>query len=138
MVYNATQIIYDAFRESDFQCKIVEGETSSAVIAGIGGENVSFEIRFVSTDNENDVAVRVFDLCKFKADKHADVVEACNQCNNTYRYVRFTADDDNTVTAAFDVPLETENIGKVCVEMLIRCMRIVDEAYPSIMRAIYS
>ena len=138
MIYRATQIVYDALIEDNFKCSIREGENSSTVVAGVNGDNCTFDVLFISQDNENDVSVRIYDLCRFKDVKRDAVLAACNKCNCAYRFVRFTADEDNTVTVSADVPVETANPGKVCVELFIRCMRIVDECYPEIMRAIVS
>ena len=138
MIYRATQLVYDFFIEKNVKCSISEGESSSTVRAGINGDNCTFEMLFISRDNDNDVSVRIFDLCRFKDAKRAAVLEACNKCNCSYRFVRFTADDDNTITVSFDVPVETANPGEVCFEIFARCMNIVDECYPDIMRAIVS
>ena len=67
MIYRATQIVYDALIEDNFKCSIREGESSSTVVAGVNGDNCTFDVLFISQDNENDVSVRIYDLCRFKA-----------------------------------------------------------------------
>jgi hypothetical protein len=138
MIFQATQEIYDAMLEADLKCQIQEHEESSAINAGIRGDNTDFNILFISRDNDADVSMRIFNIAKFPPEKMAAVCTAVNECNGKYRYLRFTADDDNTVTAAYDFAVNTENVGKSAVELCMRAMNIVDECYPIIMKAIYS
>jgi len=138
MIFQATQEIYDAMLEADLKCQIQEHEESSAIHAGIRGDNTDFNILFISRDNDADVSMRIFNIAKFPAEKMPAVCAAVNECNGKYRYLRFTADEDNTVTAAYDFAVNTENIGKSAVELCMRAMNIVDECYPILMKAIYS
>ncbi|MEE5992854.1 MAG: YbjN domain-containing protein [Oscillospiraceae bacterium] len=138
MIFQATQEIYDAMIEADLKCRIQENDESSAVTAGVRGDNTDFDILFISRDNDADASLRIFNIAKFPAEKMPAVCAAVNECNGKYRYLRFTADDDNTVTAAYDFPVNTENVGKGAVELCMRAMNIVDECYPVIMKAIYS
>ena len=138
MIFQATQEIYDAMMEADLKCRIQESDESSAVIAGVRGENCDFDILFISRDNDSDASMRIFNLAKFPADKMPAICTAVNECNGKYRYLRFTADDDNTITAGYDFPVRIDNVGTCAVELCMRAMDIVDNCYPIIMKAIYS
>ena len=37
-----------------------------------------------------------------------------------------------------DAILDMANVGEECIELVARMVRVVDEAYPSFMRAIYA
>ena len=58
MVYQATQAIYDTFKAHDLECGIEARDEFSAVHIGINVKTTSFEARFISRSEENDVALR--------------------------------------------------------------------------------
>ena len=62
MVYQATQAIYDAFKAHDLECGIEARDEFSAVHIGININSTSFEARFISRSENNDVALRIFNL----------------------------------------------------------------------------
>ena len=138
MIYDATQNIYDAFQEQGLHCTIQETDDTSFIRAQCSAENCDYEILFISRDNDNDVSVRIYNLIKFPAEKMATVCEAVNTCNRTYRFLRFVADDDNTVVVNYDIPLKANNVGEIAVEICIRSMRIVSECYSLLMHALYA
>ncbi len=139
MVYKATKLVEKAFKENNIKCRISETENTSAVEAGFGGDNVSgIILRFISTDDDNDVAVRIFELVRVPQNKRAAVFEAINSLQRKYRYCSFNVDDDGDMTVSYDMPLRTPDPGTVAVEMFVHVTHIVDEAYPVIMKALWS
>ena len=54
-----------------------------------------------------------------------------NELSRTYECLKFTMDDKGAVCAQYDFPvsLSKEDVGKVAVEVAIRSMKIVDDAY---------
>ena len=139
MVYNASKLIQEAFEDNKIKCRINETKSTSAVEAGYSGSNVSgITMRFISTDDDNDVACRIFSFLKVPESKRGAVLEAMNTLQRKYRYVTFTLDDDNEIHIGHDLPVRTVNVGDVCVEMFIRMAKIADDAYPIFMKAIWS
>ena len=129
MVYNATKLIKKAFDSNDINCRIRETESTSAVEAGFSGENApNFIVRFISTDDDNDVAIRILSFVKVPEKKRAAVLDAINSLQRRFRYVNYT----------IDLPMRTQNVGDVCVEMFIRIVKIADDSYPVLMKAIWS
>lgn len=139
MVYNASKEISRVFDDNSINHRINETANTSAVEAGFTGDNApNFIVRFISTDDDNDVAVRILSFVRVPDSKHTAVLEAINSLQRRFRYVNFTIDDDGEVNIGYDFPLRTENVGSVAVEMFIRMVKIADEAYPVFMKAIWN
>ncbi len=140
MIFNATNIIAKAFEEANLKCEIRELGDYSFVETGFSGDNCTFKLRFFSTDNDNDVKVLTEEFAKYPEDKLEEGYVVMNELSRKYRYLKFTLDkDDGAVSAQYDFPvaLPEEALGKVAIEFAIRFSKIIDDAYPQIMRSIW-
>ena len=92
MLFKATNLISESFDQHGVKYRINEMENASEIEAGFsikGGPAVS--VRFISTDQENDVAVRVFGLInQVPEEKRMTVTEACNRLSEEIRFVKFS------------------------------------------------
>lgn len=125
MIYQASKAIKEALDAQDIRCDIAEGPDSSAVITGFdlkSGDAAT--IHFISMNDQNDVAMRVFHFAKGDPAKLAKVV---NDLNCQFRYAKFTLRDDE-VCLEMDIPQETANVGRVAFELLARSLDIMAEA----------
>ena len=52
--------------------------------------------------------------------------------------LKFTLDNDSSLNAEYDLPVNTEDVGEACFEIGLRMAQIIDEAYPEFMKAIWS
>ncbi len=130
-MYRATREIYEAFQDNGLKCAVKELDHSSILVAGMTGRMTSFEVYFVSKDNDNDVALRIFDLVHIDPMLMTPLLHAVNKLNRKYRYAKFVVDEEeNCVNIEFDVPLHAENTGSIAIELLARASRAVDDAYP--------
>lgn len=76
------------------------------------------------------VGVRVWNIINFSVKDYYYVLEAVNNVNADYRYIKFYVDTtDNTVTAKFDMPISATNAGELCYDILQRTINIVDDVY---------
>lgn len=90
-------------------------------------------------DNDRTVGIRSWNLCKFPAAKKPAMYEVCSKLNDNFRWIKFYVDErDNTITAADDAVVQPDSAGEELFELVLRMMAIVDEAYPELMRAIYT
>ena len=131
MIMKATKAIEEAFKAQNWSYTVDEHPdgTSSAVITGFDlkcGANV--QIFFISAA-DNDVAIRVFKLIHIPAGKEHAAIHLCNDMNCRYRFAKFVASDEH-IGIQMDMPVETQNVGSVCVELLYRLLDIADNAYP--------
>lgn len=133
MIYRATNIIAKAFEEFDVDYEIAEVEDASAVEVHFGIEGgPRTVVRFISEDDDNDVAIRVFGLVtQIPLTKRSAMMEACNTINEKVRYFKFLLTSDSKINVEADLPVRTEDecIGLCCVELYVKIMRILDDEY---------
>ena len=140
MVYKMTKKIYDWLQENKPSLKVFidEREKSSNVWLQFGIKNGgSYRIRFISSDDDNDVSVRAYAIVSVDSAKRSKVLEAINTVNDKYRYAKFVIDEDNDINVEYDFPVRSNNVEKCASEILSRFVNIIDEAYPVIMRAVF-
>ncbi|MGM9605276.1 MAG: YbjN domain-containing protein [Faecousia sp.] len=139
MVHKATQEIAQMLESRNFKFDTIESDTSSRLICGINGKYVTYKIQFISLDDDNDVAVRAFDLVKFPEEKKTDMILFANECNSKYRFVKFVVNgNDNTLQLEVDLPSKNEEPAEIAFEMLIRILRIMDEMGADMMRRVWA
>ena len=139
MVYQATKAIAEAMEKKGLKYETNELSSSSNVSVGFRVENgPSYKIRFISSDDDNDVSVRVYSLVKVPDNKVDAMLVKLNQLNNQYRFIRFSLDKDNEVQVSHDMPMATTNPGDIAVEITIRMAKILDDVYPEMMKALWS
>lgn len=116
-----------------------EAGNSSFVWLQFGIKNGgSYRIRFISRDDDNDVAVRIFGLVSVDEGHQAKVLPAINKLNAKYRYIKFVLDDDGDINLEYDYLVHDPDPAVSARELIVRIVKIVDEAYPELMRAMWS
>ena len=140
MIYKCTQAIHDTLKkDEDLKVFIDETENTSAAWLQFGIKNGgSYRIRFISTDDDNDVAVRVYSLLSVEGDQKEKVFPVLNTLNRKFRFVKFTMDDDGDINIEYDFPVSTVAPEKCAKEIVIRLVSIIDKAYPDLMRAMWA
>ena len=142
-MFHATTLLTECFDTNGVHYQVASSEDSVAEIVEVpcpitGGPTV--RARFISTDDDNDVGVRIYSLVtSVQEEKRMAVLEACNRLNATYRFITFELDRDNDVCAAFDFPAATsdESLGHSVMEILTRVVGILEDVYPLLMKAMY-
>lgn len=138
MVYRATREIAEKLKSHDFKYDIVETESSSRVVCGIGGKHISYKVQFISLDDDSDVAVRAFDLVTFPKAKEDAMIRFANECNRKYRYAKFVANlDDRTMQMEYDCTVSTVDPAESAFEILLRIMKMLDEMGDEMMRRVW-
>ena len=138
-MFKATKEICTAFDQNEFKYSTKETDESSSVVFSWRVTNgTNYNIRFISRDDDSDVSIRVFSLLHIQDDKISSVIVALNKINSDYRYINFYLDDDGDVDVKYDLPISTNNVGEVCVELTTRFITIIDKAYPVLMKALWS
>lgn len=82
--------------------------------------------------------MRVFGLAKVNEQQRAKVALALNDLNCDYRYVKFCIDSDGDVNAEYDFTDRGTDPAASANEILVHFVRILDKAYPTIMRTLWS
>lgn len=142
MIYKASNLIAEAFDTHDIKYRIVEvGEASIVEAAFSVDAGPQVVARFISKDDDNDVAVRVFRLiCKVPEEKRAAMLEACNKLSREIRFYKFYLDAENIVNVEADLPVRTDDccVGECCVELFVRIMKILNDEYHVLAQALYA
>ena len=135
MVFEPTQTIYDALQEREYKCVIRERDDCSYVETAVNFEALRVEMRFISYDDEHDVAVRVREFATFPEERTDAVLEAVNRINATYRMIKLTVDTARCIVGIHaDLPLCEENLAETAVELFRFIPSIGNRVYPGLMR----
>ena len=89
-------------------------------------------------DNHNGVHFMCQGFCKAPQNKVEAMYAVCNACNKQSRWVKFYTNDDGDIVAEDDAILDMANVGRECIELVARIVRIVGESFPTFMKAIYA
>ena len=142
MIYKASNLIAEAFDAHNVKYRVEEmGKVSVVEAAFSVTAGPQVVVRFISDDDDNDVAVRVFGLiCKVPDAKRAAVLEVCNTLSRTIRFYKFYLSEDNSVNVEADLPVRTDDccVGECCFELFLRIMKILDINYPLLAQALYA
>lgn len=84
------------------------------------------------------MSVRVFGLLRVDDDQRARILPALNELNVKYRFVKFCCDGDGDVNVEYDYPVNSISPAASAKEMVIRFTQIIDDAYPVLMRSLWS
>ena len=138
-MFQATRAIIEAFDEKGIKYTTRDTEKFSFVKAGFKSETgTSVEVYFVSRDEDNDVSIFTDSLVKLPEAKLPELYRVVNELNRDCRHLKFVVNKDNDLRVEFDLPIRTDNVGPVAVEMFIRVMKTVDEKLPIMMKAIWA
>lgn len=139
-MYKMTREIYEALKNKS-GLKVFTEEVGNSSFAWLqfsiknGG---SYRIRFISRDDDNDVAVRIFGLVSIDSAQQAKILPVLNQLNAKYRYVKFVMDKDGDINLEYDYLVRCPDPAASAEEIIVRIVKIVDEAYPELMRAMWA
>ena len=107
-------------------------------ICGVSGLNTRYDVTVIFDADERHIALRVFQLLKVPIDRMGQILELMNALNHQFRWIKFTVDQDNDVSLQADAIVDSHTCGTVSVELLVRIMKIIDEAYPQFMKVIWA
>ena len=142
MVFNATRLLDEEFKTHNLKYSIRENENVQIVDVPIGIQHgPSVIIHYITSEQGNDLTILITNLIhNVPEEKRIRMLETINSLNKEYRFIKFTLDSDNDLDVNVDFPSTTsdESLGQMAYEMFIRIMRIMEDAYPIIARALYS
>ena len=138
--FNATNLIAKTFEEREMKFHVVNMYGHEEVLAGFHVDNGPKVImKFISRDNDNDVAVRIFGLVNAPTEKRGRVMEACNMLNRKIRFMKFYVDTDGDINVGYDFPVRASDdcIGEMAFEIFVRTMQILNQEYELFNKALY-
>ena len=141
MIHKATELIINTFDEHSVKYRVTEVGDASMVEAGFEVEaGPEVIVRYISNDEDNDVAVRIFGLMhKIPSAKRVDVMEACNTLSAKIRFFKFYLDSNSNVNVEADLPVRTDDecVGECCFELFVRIMSILENEYHILVESLY-
>ncbi|MEA5039362.1 MAG: YbjN domain-containing protein [Clostridiaceae bacterium] len=93
---------------------------------------------FFDKDGDNLVQFACWEIATFPDDKYAAGLLTCNALNSKFRWVKFYLDADKCIRAEMDAYVQLETVGEACSQLVRRMVGIIDEAYPDLMKALWS
>lgn len=140
--FKAIGLITEAFDRKKIKYDVNSIGEFEEIRAGFSVDDGPFvEARFVSTDDDNDVGVRVFGLVSnIRKSKRARVMAVCNYLNRKKRYLKYYVDKDGDVNAEYDFLLELKDdcVGEVAFEIFFRFMKQLDDNFVLFAKALYT
>ena len=85
MIYKATELIKQEMDRQDMKYSVEEFDDRSIIFAGFGIDNgPSVRVQFVSQDNDNDVAIRLYGLVNSVAESKVEKMQEAKMRNSKY------------------------------------------------------
>lgn len=140
--FHATGLVADGLDRHGISYQVMTSENTERVRVGFAVKNGPMAVmNFISTDDDNDVRVRVYNLITdVSRERRARVRDACDTINKKMRFLKFYLDDEDCVDIEYDFLMATpdDSLGEMAVEILYRAKSILDDEYPIFGRALYS
>ena len=140
--WKATNLMAQTFEKHGAKFEVLNSDGVEQLLAGFSVDcGPKVMMRFISQDNDNDVAARIYGLVSnIPQEKHLRVMEACNILNRKIRFIKFYLDEDGDINVEYDFPMHSpdDGIGEMAFEIFIRMMRILDDQYEIFMKALYT
>ncbi len=105
---------------------------------GVTGKTTQVDFHLFFDQDSHSVSIRAFKLFIVPIDKKLAVMNQMNAINAEYRWVKFFVDGDAWMNLQTDALINAETAGPVCLELIMRAINIVDEAYPKFMHEIWA
>ena len=139
MIHQATSRIAEFFKSREIKYTIEETEGSSFVKVIFKTNSIAaLSVLFISTDEDNDAALCVYDLVMVPQARQQSVMNANNEVNNAFRYAKFVLNlKDSTIQMHMDFPMKTTDVGETAMELMSRTLDIAEKAYPTLMQAVW-
>ena len=111
---------------------------SSMVVCGVSGKNnARYDVLFIFDKDQHTVSERVVGLVSFEEERDTAVRELVNELNGTYRWFKFYVKQPGRVSVQADAIISEDTADRICVELLIRTMKVIDEVYPKFMHVLW-
>ena len=139
MIYPSTDEIYNLFLEKKIMCQIIEKDGSSTVSVSVSGDQIDYDVLFITDAESNSLALRIFRLISFPPDRSDAMIEAAEQCNKKFRFLKFIVDtDSHFVQVQYDFLTRCEDIAEQAFELFYRTLEILRESCPVLLTAAWS
>ena len=89
-------------------------------------------------DDDTHVHLEGIDFITVPRDRYDRLYKVLNDVNDQYRLVKFVLDTkEGRICARDDAVIDLDSCGAECFELMIRMVKIVEDAYPTFMKALW-
>lgn len=140
--YTSTQLFLDLLKEKDVSYTYVginENDYERIKVSNTDSDvGISYTLEYYFDPNNENASIRVWDVAVFGEDQGSliNALVACNNCNSSWKYITFLAEEDNTVTAKMDLIYRGDSVSEVVWEATLHMTNVLGEAYPQFLKAI--
>ena len=127
------QLFVDYLDMKGVKYTVVDERTVKVVYNGDNLDSIPVFV-FFDKDGDNLVAFKCWDIANFKNNPEKGI-NACNELNASWRWVKFFIDKDFDVVADIDAMVDDRTCGEICLSLVRRVVSIVDDAYPTLAKA---
>ena len=127
------QLFVDYLDIKGIKYTVIDERTVKVVYNGDNLDSIPVFV-FFDKDGDNLVAFKCWDIANFKSAPEKGI-NACNELNAAWRWVKFFIDKDFDVVADIDAIVDDRTCGEICLALVRRVVSIVDDAYPTLAKA---
>ena len=111
----------------------------SLVVCGVNGKNnARYDVLFIFAPDQHTVSMQILGLLQYDEERNEEMRAIADELNATYRWFKFFTKENKKMNVQADAIISEETSDRICVELLLRAMRVIDEAYPKFMHALWS
>ncbi len=119
--------------------RMEDGEDETVVRCGWKLENTDLSLVFSFDNDGSYLSIYGYDFIKVKPDLYDKIVWVVNECNSTYRFVKFILNKERgEIMLKIDAVVQLDSIAEEAFELMVRSGQIVDDAYPEFMKAMWA
>lgn len=136
MARMAAKLVSQYFESRETKASVLEDDL---LRIGWGFDGGSMEIFFKFDDEDAHVHLEGVNFIKVPDNKYDAMYKVLNECNDAYTHVKFVLDTENgQIMARDDDVIQLDSCGPECFELMIRMVRVVEDAYPKFMKAMWA
>ncbi len=124
--FNGQGIKYQEIQENTIRMEFTADAKGSVDIVIFFDDPGDKHIHFLSPE-----------IAKVSEDKFVPALMEANKLNSQFRWAKFSISDENRFDCEADAILDANSCGEECLELVIRLVKIVDTAYPEIMKVVW-
>lgn len=114
------------------------GDGKYHIACGVTGKTTQMDFHFIFDQDGHSVTMRVFKLFVAPVDRQLPILELMNRFNREYRWVKFAMDQENWVNLQDDAIVNETTSGPICMELMLRAVKIIDDTYPTFMHEVWA
>ena len=132
----ASKLVSQFFESQDAKARELREDLLSI---GWNFEGGSLEIFFKFDESDTHVHLEGLNFIRVPENKYDAMYKVLNECNDQYTHVKFVLDTENgQINARDDDVIQLDSCGPECFELMIRMVKIVEDAYPKFMKAMWA